>query len=103
MFFPLPFPRDLLLDGVRAFLLASERKLLLLAAVVGFVVGFFVDFLLDFFCEFDFTFNLVVVAVVGFMLVWAMAVPLVAFFVFLPSPLTFLPALVFPQGIGSVV
>ena len=89
MFFPLPFPRDLFLDGVRAFLLASERESLLLAVGVGFVVGFFADFLLDFFREFDFTFDLVVVAVVGFVLVWAMAVPLVAFFVFLSSPLTF--------------
>ncbi len=46
------------------------------------------DFFLDFFVDFDFGINLGVVVVAGFMFffVGAMAVPLVTFFVLLPSP-----------------
>ena len=81
------------------FLLASKHELLPLAAGVSFVVGFFGDFLLDFFIDFNFAFDLGVVAVVGFVFVWTMAVPLVAFFVFLPSPFTFFACANFPRGI----
>ncbi len=104
MLFPLPFPCNLPLDEGRAFLLASERESLPLAAGVGFAADFFVDFFLDFFVDFDFGFNLGVVVAAGFMFffVGAMAVPLVTFFVLLPSPCTFLPAPVFPQGIESI-
>jgi hypothetical protein len=71
----------------------------LLAAGVGFAVDFFVDFFLDFFVDFDFNFDFGVVVAVGFVFffVGAMAVPLVTFFVLLPSPCTFFTCANFPS------
>jgi hypothetical protein len=86
------------LDEGRAFLLASERKLLPLVAGVCFAVDFFVGFFLDFFVDFNFGFDLGVVVVAGFMFyfVGAMAVPLVTFIVILPLPCTFFACTSFP-------